>query len=72
MKKNKKEKHKQWKQGWVAWEEYRDAVQICTDGIRKVKVQMELNLMRNVKNNKKGFFRYTGQNRQAKESAPLL
>lgn len=29
---------------------------------------MELNLERNVKNNKKGFYRYTGQKRQAKES----
>ena len=37
MKKNKKEKHKQWKQGWVALEEYRDEVQKCRDGIRKAK-----------------------------------
>jgi len=35
--------------------------------------QMELNLERNVKNNKKGFYRYTGQKRQAKESVlPLI
>jgi len=33
----------------VAWEEYMDAVQMCGDGIGKAKVQMELNLARNVK-----------------------
>ena len=39
--------------------------------IRKAKVQMELNLMRDVKN-KKGFYRYIGQKRQAMESVPPL
>ena len=33
---------------------------------------MELNLAKNVKNNKKTFFRYIGQKRQAKESVPPL
>lgn len=33
---------------------------------------MELNLARNVKNNKKGFYSYTGQKRQATESKPPL
>ena len=51
----------------MAWEEYMDAVQMCGDGIGKAKVQMELNLVRDVKNNEKGFFRYVGQKRQAKE-----
>ncbi len=37
--------------------------------IRTTKVQTELNLARNMKNNKKGFFRHTGQKRQAKERA---
>ena len=40
---------RQWKQGWVAWEEYSDPVWTCRDGIRKAKVQMELNLLRDVK-----------------------
>ena len=51
----KKEMHRQWKQGHVAWEEYRDAVQMCRDGIRKAKAQMEMNSARDAKNNKKGF-----------------
>jgi len=53
------------------WGEYRDAVQTCREGIRKAKVQMELNLVRNVKNNKRSY-RYTGQKRQTKESLPPL
>jgi len=32
---------------------------------------MELNLAREVKDNKKGFYRYLGRRRQAKESVPL-
>lgn len=37
--------------------EYRDGVQTCREWIRKTKVQMELNLERDVKSNKKGFYR---------------
>jgi len=37
----------------VAWEEYRDATWTCRDGIRKAEVEMELNLSRDVKNNRK-------------------
>lgn len=45
-----KEKYRQWKQGWIVWEEYRDAALTCRKRIRKVKVQVEMNLVRNVKN----------------------
>ena len=38
----------------VTWEEYKDAVQVCIDGIRKAKIQMELNLERDAKKKKKG------------------
>ncbi|KAK4830538.1 hypothetical protein QYF61_011676 [Mycteria americana] len=68
--KGKKEKHRQWKQGQVSWEEYRDAARLCRDGVRKAKVQMELNLARDAKNNKKGFYRYVSQKRKVKESVP--
>jgi len=61
----KKEKYKQWEQGWGVWEEYRDAVHLHRDQIRNAKVQMEL---RDVKT--KGFFRYIGQKRQARECTP--
>ena len=45
---------------------------MCRDRIRKAKVQMKLNLVRDVKDNKKDFYRYIGWKRQVKESVPLL
>jgi len=50
------------KQGRVTWEEYRDAVRTCRQRIRKAKAQVELNFLRDVKNNKT-FYRYIGQKR---------
>ena len=52
---------KLWKQGCVTWEEYRDAVRTCRRRIRKAKAQIELNLARDVKNNKKTYYRYIGR-----------
>ena len=36
---------------------------MCRDGIKKAKVQIELNLVRDVNSNKKRFYRYTVQSR---------
>ena len=60
------------KQGCVAWEEYRDVICMGRDNIKKAKAQMELNLVRDVKDHKKEFYRYISRIRQAKESAPPL
>ena len=68
----KKGAYKLWKQGRVTWEEYRDAVRTYRRRIRKAKAQVELNLTRDVKNNKKTFYRYIGQKRQAKTGVPSL
>ena len=68
----KKEMHRQWKQGHVAWVEYRDAIWMCRDRIRKAKAQVELSLARDAKNNKKGIYRYICQKRKAKESVSPL
>ena len=54
----------------MAWEENRESIQTCRDEIRKAKVHMEGNLARDVKKNKKGFYRYTGQKRQITERVP--
>ena len=67
----KREMYRKWKQGCVAWEEYRAVVRVCRDWIRKGKAQMELNLARDVKD-KKGFYRYIGRGKQAKKSVPPL
>ena len=48
--KDKKEKYRQWKQRWLPWEEYRNAIQMCRDGIRKGEVQLEFNFVSNMKN----------------------
>jgi len=39
-------------------------------GRRRAKAQLELNLARNAKNNKKGFYRYVSQKGKVKESVP--
>jgi len=48
----------QCKQMYVVWEEYRNAIQTNGDEIKKAKVEVELNLAGDTKNNKKGFYRY--------------
>jgi len=49
---------------------YRDAVQLYRDEDRKAKAQLELNLARDARNNKKHFYRYVSQKRKVKESMP--
>lgn len=65
----KKEMHRQWNQWHVSWEEYRNSAQMCKDGIRKPKAQLELSLAMDAKNNyTSGFYRYVGQKRKIKEN----
>ncbi|KAK4830014.1 hypothetical protein QYF61_008277 [Mycteria americana] len=54
----------------VSWEEYKDVARLCRDGVRKAKVQLELNLARNTMNNKKDFCRYISQKRKVKKGYP--
>jgi len=70
--KSQRELHRQWKQGRVSWQEYRDTARWCGDGVRKANQHLELNLARDAKNNKKGFYRYVSQKRKIKESVPPL
>lgn len=44
---------------------------MCKDGIKKAKLQMELNLARDIKNYK-GFHGYISKKREGKESVPKL
>ena len=39
----------------ATWEEYRNVVRACRGAMRKAKVHLELNLAREVKDNKKNF-----------------
>ncbi|GAB0206434.1 mitochondrial enolase superfamily member 1 [Grus japonensis] len=62
-----------WKKGLATWEEYRNVVRVCRDTTRKAKAQLELNLAKDVKDNKKGFFKYISSKRKTRENVgPLL
>ncbi|GAB0208473.1 mitochondrial enolase superfamily member 1 [Grus japonensis] len=66
--KGKKEVYRMWKKGLATWEENRDVVRICRDATRKAKAHLELNLARDVKDNKKGFFKYISSKRKTREN----
>ncbi|CAM4524209.1 unnamed protein product [Caretta caretta] len=54
-------------------EEYKNIARACRNEIRRAKSHLELQIARDVKSNKKGFFRYVGNKKKAKESVgPLL
>jgi len=55
----------------VSWEEYKAAAHMYMNGSRKAKAQLELKLVRNLKNNKKGFYKYIDQQMEMKENIPL-
>ncbi|KAK4832375.1 hypothetical protein QYF61_022230 [Mycteria americana] len=70
--KHKKEGYSGWKQGQVAWEEYRAIVRAARDQVRKAKALTELNLASDVKGNKKSFYRYVGDKRKTREDVGHL
>jgi len=62
-----------WKEGQAIWEEYRNIVRARREATRKAKAHLELNLARDVKDYRKGFFKYTSSNRMTRENVgPLL
>ncbi|CAM4534454.1 unnamed protein product [Lepidochelys kempii] len=68
-----KKAYKKWKVGHMTREEYKNIARACRNEIRRAKSHLELQLARDVKSNKKGFFRYIGNKKKAKESVgPLL
>ncbi|KGL86470.1 hypothetical protein N301_16383, partial [Charadrius vociferus] len=72
MIKSKKEAYREWKQGRVAWEEYRGIVQAARDQVRQAKAQIELNLARDIKTNKKSFSKYVSKKRKTREDVGPL
>ncbi|NXY91278.1 PUR9 protein, partial [Alcedo cyanopectus] len=63
----KREIYKTWKEGQATWEEYREVVKGCRDATRKAKASLELNLAREVKDNKKSFCKYVGGKKKSRE-----
>ncbi|GAB0181834.1 mitochondrial enolase superfamily member 1 [Grus japonensis] len=70
--KHKKEAYRGWKYGQVAWEEYRETVRAARDEVRKAKALTELNVARDVKGNKKSFYRYVSDKRRTREDVGPL
>ncbi|GAB0204934.1 mitochondrial enolase superfamily member 1 [Grus japonensis] len=70
--KQKKEAYRGWKQGQVAWEEYRETVRAARDQARKAKALIEINLARDVKDKKKSFYRYVSDKRRTRENVGPL
>jgi len=68
----KRKVHGMWKEGQATWEEYRNVVRACRDAMRKAKVHLELNLTRDVKDNKKGFFSYISSKWKIRDNVGLL
>ncbi|GAB0177934.1 hypothetical protein GRJ2_000258700 [Grus japonensis] len=66
--KQKKEAYRGWKQGQVAWEEYRETARAAREQVRKAKALTEISLARDVKDNKKSFYRYVSDKRRTREN----
>ncbi|GAB0209907.1 hypothetical protein GRJ2_003456400 [Grus japonensis] len=70
--KQKKEAFRGWKQGQVAWEEYRETVRAARDQVRKAKAPIEISLPRDIEGNKKSFYRYVSDKRRMRENVGPL
>ncbi|GAB0203979.1 mitochondrial enolase superfamily member 1 [Grus japonensis] len=70
--KHKKEAYRGWKQGQVAWEEYRETVRAARGQVRKAKALIEISLARDVKDNMKSFYRYVSDKRRMGENVGPL
>ncbi|GAB0204644.1 mitochondrial enolase superfamily member 1 [Grus japonensis] len=68
----KKEAYRGWKQGQVAWEEYRETVRAAREQVRKAKALIEISLAKDVKDNKKSFYRYVSDKRRMRENVGPL
>ncbi|GAB0188342.1 hypothetical protein GRJ2_001299500 [Grus japonensis] len=65
--KHKKEAYSEWKKGQVAWEEYREIVQAGRNQVMEAKALIELNLARDIKGNKKSFYRDISDKRKTRD-----
>ena len=52
--------------------EYREIIRAARDQVKKAKALIELNLARDVKGNKKSFYRYVGDKRKTRENVGPL
>lgn len=57
-----------WKRCLATWDEYR-SVGACRDATRKAKAHLELNLVREVRDNMKGFLEHVNSEMKTRENA---
>ncbi|KFV08917.1 hypothetical protein N340_13153, partial [Tauraco erythrolophus] len=69
---HKKKAYRRWKQGQAAWEEYRAIIRATRDQVRKAKALIELDLARDIKGNKKNFYRYVIDKKRSREDVGPL
>ena len=65
---NGKKIHEMWEKRLSTCKEYRNVVWDCRDATKKAKAHLEFNLAKEVKDNKKGFFKYV--NSETRENVP--
>jgi len=70
--KRKRKIYGMWKEGQATWKEYRNFVKARREATRKAKAHLELNLARDVKDNKKGFFKYVISGQKTRENVGRL
>jgi len=69
----KRKVHGMWKEGQATWEEYRNVVRACREAMRRAKAHLGLILARDVKDNKKSFFKDINSKWKTRENVgPLL
>ncbi|KFV09627.1 hypothetical protein N340_04878, partial [Tauraco erythrolophus] len=69
---HKKKAYRRWKQGQVTWEEHRAIVRANRDQVKKAKALIGLNLARDIKGNKKNFYRYVSDKKRSRENVGPL
>lgn len=69
---HKKKTYKRCKQGQVSWEEYHDTVQSFSDGLRKARAHLDLNLAMDVMASKVGYYRCISSKRKTRENSYQL
>lgn len=70
--KYKEEQYKMWKQGQVHQEEYRGTMQVYRDEAGKAIAHLKLNLVEDMKNNKKAFYRSITSKMKTRKNVILL
>lgn len=68
----KKKVYRMWNRILATWEEYRNVVSAHRDGSGRTEVQLELNVVKEVKGKKKGFFKYVNSKKTREDMGLLL